>query len=45
MFELEIPLAGGGSPWEVELARRCELDEAALEITWIVEQAAAFVGS
>jgi hypothetical protein len=38
-------LVADGSEWEVELARRGVLDEAALEIAWVEEHAAALAGS
>ena len=38
-------LVADGSEWEVELARRGVLDEAALEIGWVEEHAGALVES
>ncbi|GLQ53852.1 aminoglycoside phosphotransferase family protein [Devosia nitrariae] len=38
-------LVGDGSEWEMELARRGVLGEAALEIAWVEEHAQALVGS
>lgn len=43
MLEQQRAFAGRGSAWEIELARRGVLDEAALEIAWVEEHAAALV--
>lgn len=45
MLDHQQKLVVDGSEWEVELARRGVLDEAALEIAWVEEHAVAIVES